>query len=137
VNERAQVIERDGKPEWAVIPYAEYQRLQALAEDAEDVRAFDQAVAALGDGEETVPGEVVRRLVTGENPLRVWREHRGLTQVELAKRAGVGQPYVALLEAGERKGSVARLRALARVLGLDMDDLVPHQKDPQDESPGV
>jgi DNA-binding XRE family transcriptional regulator len=128
VNERVQIIERDGKPEWAVIPYAEYERLQALAEEAEDVRAYDQAVRALGAGEETVPAEVVRRLVAGENPLRVWREHRGLTQVELAQRAGVGQPYIAMLEAGERKGSVARLRVLARVLGLDVDDLVPYQE---------
>lgn len=128
MNERVQIIERDGKPEWAVIPYAEYERLQALAEEAEDVRAYDQAVRALGAGEETVPAEVVRRLVAGENPLRVWREHRGLTQVELAQRAGVGQPYIAMLEAGERKGSVARLRVLARVLGLDVDDLVPYQE---------
>ena len=125
MNERVQIVERDGRPEWAVIPYADYERLLALAEDAGDLRAYDQAMHAITAGEETVPGEVVRRLVAGENRLRVWREHRGLTQVDLAQRAGVGQPYVAMLEAGDRKGSVARLRALARALDLDVDDLLP------------
>lgn len=59
----------------------------------------------------------------GENPVRAWREHRGLTQAQLAEPAGVGQSYVAMLEAGERKGSITRLRALARALGVELDDL--------------
>ena len=40
---KLQFIELDGKPEYAVIPYKEYKRLAALAEDTEDVRAFDKA----------------------------------------------------------------------------------------------
>ena len=120
---RVQVIERDGNPEWAVIPYAEYERLVALAEEVTDVRAYDEAIRRVERGEKVVPGEVVRRLVEGESPIRVWREHRGITQAQLAEQASVGQSYVAMLESGERKGSVARLRAIARVLGVALDDL--------------
>ncbi len=42
----AQIIEKDGVPEFAVLPYAEYQRLLAIAEDkmdAADVLAYREA----------------------------------------------------------------------------------------------
>jgi transcriptional regulator with XRE-family HTH domain len=74
-------------------------------------------------GEERIPARLARRLVEGEHPIRAWREHRGLTQAHLAERAGVGQSYVAMPEAGERKGAGTRLRAIARALGVELDDL--------------
>jgi hypothetical protein len=43
-----QVIEKGGKPEWAVIPYEEYERLLEAIEMAEDVRAYDEAKQAIG-----------------------------------------------------------------------------------------
>ena len=45
-----QVIEKRGKPEWAVIPYEDYLRLLADAEMLEDVRAFDEAKQRLAAG---------------------------------------------------------------------------------------
>ena len=75
-----QVIEKDGKPEWAVIPYEEYERLLQDAEMLQDIRAYDEAKKAIEEGEELVPSEVVYALLDGENPIRVWRQHRGLTQ---------------------------------------------------------
>jgi hypothetical protein len=38
-----QIIEKDGQPEWAIIPYAEYERLREDAEMLQDVRAYDEA----------------------------------------------------------------------------------------------
>jgi PHD/YefM family antitoxin component YafN of YafNO toxin-antitoxin module len=35
-----QVIEKNGKPEWAVLPYDEYERLVEEAEMLQDVRAY-------------------------------------------------------------------------------------------------
>ena len=120
-----QVIERDGKPEYAVVPYDEWQRLLELAEEAEDIRDAEQAMRELERGEdELVPGEIVGRLLDGEPPVRVWREHRGLTQAQLAERAGVTQGAVAQIESGKRRGSVDLLRKLAGALNLDLDDLV-------------
>ncbi|MGH8588676.1 MAG: helix-turn-helix transcriptional regulator [Gammaproteobacteria bacterium] len=52
----------------------------------------------------------------------VWREYRGLTQGQIAGAAGVRQSYIAILERGERQGSVTKLRAIARVLKVGVDD---------------
>ena len=59
-----QVIERDGKPEWAVIPYEEYERLVEEAEMLQDVRAYDEAKKAIADGEELIPSEVTYAVVS-------------------------------------------------------------------------
>jgi len=60
-----QVIERDGKPEWAVIPYEEYQRLVEEAEMLRDVRAYDEARQAIAEGEELIPSQVTYAIWTG------------------------------------------------------------------------
>lgn len=51
------------------------------------------------------------------------REHRhaaGLTQTELARRAGTSQPTVARLETGTSEPTVATLRRIASALGVDL-----------------
>ncbi len=118
-----QVIEKDGKPEWAVIPYEEYERLAAAAEMLEDVRAYDQAKQAIAEGEELIPSDVTYAILDGGNPVRVWREHRGLTQLQLAEGAGISVPYLSQIESGKRRGSTEVLAAIAKKLGLLLDDL--------------
>lgn len=122
-----QIIERDGEPEYAVVPIETYRRLLERAEEAADIRVFDEALAAVANGEdEVVPAEVVRRLLSGEEtPVRVWREYRGLTQAELAAMAGVGKSYLSQVERGGKSGSLRLMRRLASALGVDMEDLVP------------
>ena len=47
------------------------------------------------------------------------REERGLTQVQLAKKAKVAQGYVAMLENGDRKSPSLRvMKRLAKALGV-------------------
>ena len=77
----AQIIEREGKPEYAVVPYNEYLELLALAEDAQDAADASAAMKELAIGEdETVPGDIAERLITGkEHLVKIWREYRGLT----------------------------------------------------------
>lgn len=116
-----QVIEKEGKPEYAVIPYSEYERLLELAEELADQRAFDKS---LDQDEETLSHEMVRRLVEGENPIRAWRRHRGLTQGELAKRVGRSQSFIAMVEKGDRQPAVPVLARIAQALDVDLDDLV-------------
>ena len=118
---KVQIIEKNGKPEWAVIPYREYRRLSEAAEMAEDVRDFDEAVSR---DEETVPHAVVQRLVMGEQPVKVWREYRGLTQAALARAARITPAYLSQIETGVREGSVRVLTALARTLQVNVEDLV-------------
>jgi DNA-binding XRE family transcriptional regulator/PHD/YefM family antitoxin component YafN of YafNO toxin-antitoxin module len=119
-----QVIERDGKPEWAVIPYEEYQRLVEEAEMLQDVRAYDEARQAIAEGEELIPSKVTYAILDGGHPVRVWREYRGLTQQQLAEAAGISAPYLSQIEASKRKGSAEILAAIAKELGLSLDDVV-------------
>jgi DNA-binding XRE family transcriptional regulator len=119
-----QIIEKNGRPEWAVVPYEEYQRLVAEAEMLQDVRDYDEAKLAIANGEELIPSRVTYALLDGENPLRVWREYRGLTQQQVAEAAGISKPYLSQLESGQRKGTTEVLQAIAKVLNVDLDDLV-------------
>jgi hypothetical protein len=97
------------------------------AQDVEDIveDAAATAAYAVSRNQESVPASVVDRLIAGENPIRVWREHRGLTLSALAAKARVGKGYLSQLETRERRGTVATLRKLARLLSVDLDDLVP------------
>lgn len=117
-----QIIEREGEPEYAVIPFREFERLRALAQKAEELRAFDSAIA---DTSEALPHEVVARLVAGESPLRVLREHRRLTQAALAELVAIDKTYLSHMEAGRKSGSVAVLKRLAAALSVEVDDLLP------------
>lgn len=106
------------------MPSAEFERLVALLEDAEDVAAFDGAQRRLASGEEElVPASAVDRLLAGESAVRVWREHRGLAGKALAAQAGISAPYLAQIEAGQREPSLSVLKALAAALGVGLDDL--------------
>lgn len=120
-----QIIKKDGRPEWAVIPYEEYQRLREAADMLQNVRDYDEVKTALARGEEElIPSEVTYALLDGENPIRVWREYRGLTQQQVAKKAGISKPYLSQLESGQRKGTAEVLSAIARALNVSLDDLV-------------
>lgn len=125
MKENIQLIERDGKPEWAVLPYEEYLALLEQAEELEDIRDYDAAKAALKRGEdELIPGEVVHAILDGENPIKVWREYRGLTQQQLADKAGISKPYLSQIETGKRKGATDILSAIAKALDVSLDDVV-------------
>jgi DNA-binding XRE family transcriptional regulator len=76
-------------------------------------------------GQESVPGEMIDRLLAGDNPVKVWREHRGIGLNALADKAGIGRGYLSQIESGSRSGTVATLRKLAAVLAVDLDDLAP------------
>jgi DNA-binding XRE family transcriptional regulator len=76
-------------------------------------------------GVERAPAEIVRRLSAGESPVRVWREYRDLTLRALAAEAGISPSMLSEIENGEKDGSVRTLAALAGVLRVDVDDLLP------------
>ena len=74
--------------------------------------------------DELVPADVVRRILSGENPIRVWRSHRGMSTRDLATAAGLSAPYISEIETGKKEGSISVLRNIAKALGVDLDDLV-------------
>lgn len=120
---RVETITRKGK-EFAVIPV---QDLQKLIEDAEmlaDVKAYDAAKMRLEDGEdELIPLEITERRLSGEPALRIWREHRKLTQEQLAKKAKLSRALIAAIETKRRSGSVNTWKKLGAALDVSWDQL--------------
>ncbi len=125
MNAPVQVIERDGKPEWAVLPYDLYVQLAEEAEMLQDIRDFDSTKAAIAQGtEELIPGAIAFALLDGENPVKVWREYRCFTQQQLAEMVGISAPYLSQIETGKRSGTTEVLLAIAKALNVTLDDLV-------------
>lgn len=122
---KIQYIAREGHAECAVVPIDEWNRVVALAEDAEDLRAADEAVQELRAGnDETGPLEVVEQLLEGNNPIAVWRKYRGLTQQQLADGAGVTKSHISQIENGTKTGSLDCMRQIADRLEVGLDDLL-------------
>ncbi len=90
-------------------------------EDLEDKLALARAGKDISD---SLSGPLARRMIEGESPIRIWREHRGLTQTALAGEIGVGKSYLSQLESGAKTGSVEVWAAAAGALGVTIDDLV-------------
>jgi DNA-binding XRE family transcriptional regulator len=123
MKHEVQLIEKAGKPEWAVIPYKEYQELIKVYDYFDDESLFAQ-VLERNKGAETIPHDLVVKLVNGENPLRVWRQYRGKTMEELAKKIGITQSYLSQLESSKRQASQKILKRLATNLCVDIEELI-------------
>ncbi len=101
--------------------------LQKLMEDSEmlaDVKAYDAARARLDSGEdELIPLEITERRLRGEPALRIWREHRKLTQERLAKKAKVSRALIAAIETRRKAGSVGTRKRLGAALDVSWEML--------------
>jgi hypothetical protein len=105
---------------------SDYEALLRNAEDAADAARLREIEARVGAGEdEYVPVEVTRRLSAGEVPVRVWRQHRGLSARALAGRAGISAAYLSQIETGRKPGSFDAMAKFARALDVDLEDLEP------------
>ena len=95
------------------------------SEDALTARIVDATEAIIARGEDVaLPAAVWDAIEGGEHPVRAIREFRGLTQIDVAEKAGLGQGYIADIEAGKKTGSAASLKAIAAVLGVPLDVVV-------------
>lgn len=124
-----QIITTPSGEELVVLPRIEFERLAAAAgaalDNAEDIRTAESILGRIARGEEEVfPAEVVNAIIDGINPVKVLREYRGSTQKDLAAAAGINAMYLSQIERGERTGSMATLKALAKALRVDMDLLL-------------
>ena len=109
-----------------VLSKSDYEALLERAELAEDIAAVDSYRRKLAAGEEeAIPEEFADRLIDGENPVRVYRELRGLTARELADRTGISAAFLSEIENGKKDGGVSTLKKFALELGVMLDDLVP------------
>ena len=56
--------------------------------------------------------------------LRERREAVGISQEQLADRAGLHRTYISLIERGKRTASIEVVRKVSTALGLTMTDLI-------------
>jgi DNA-binding XRE family transcriptional regulator len=129
VKSNVQFIHTPDGGDLAVLPRADYDRLIALAADAQEDAAASRIVRnsarAIKEGREVVlPKAVADRLASGDSPVRVIRDWREMTQGELAVTVGISQNYLSEIETGRRKGPAELQKKFARALGVPMDLLI-------------
>lgn len=61
---------------------------------------------------------------TGTNLFRKWRDYRGLTQGQVAERAGLPKSTISKLENGTKQYTQGHLEALAHALDCEPSDLI-------------
>jgi DNA-binding XRE family transcriptional regulator len=100
-----------------ILTAAEYARLRQLADDAEDIADAHTIAARIAGGDGTMPAQVLASILDEDlSPVAAWRKYRGLSQADLAKRAGLSQVWISRIEAGEGHGTPATRRKLAKAL---------------------
>jgi DNA-binding XRE family transcriptional regulator len=120
-----QIIEKNGKPEWAVIPFSEYEKLLEALEDTEDIKDIETNLKAIQEGKEiTVPGEVTFAILDGTNPIRAWREFKQIKMNELAGKVGISSAYLSQIENGKRNPTIDTLKSIAKELEIDIEMLI-------------
>ena len=115
-----QLIIQDGVPLFAVLAYADYQSLQFALQEWQELKA--EKVAREKSHEE-FPLQVRAALARGEPAVQVFRQYRGISQTELAKRLKVSRQYISQIEKGERSGSAKILKNIAKALAVSLDEL--------------
>ena len=118
-----QIIKKDGRPQYVVLPIENYREIISLLDNTEDCSAIDRALIEDKAGE-TVPSETVNAILNGVPPLRAWRQCRGFTLDSLAERVGVSKGYLSQIENGRKPGTLGILRRISIVLSVTIDDLV-------------
>jgi DNA-binding XRE family transcriptional regulator len=121
-------FKKTSKGEVAILPRKDYEALIAKAaiadEDVGTARLVARARKQIDAGEPLIPMAVVNRIANGENPIRVIRNWKDITQLDLAHKTGIGQGYLSDIENGRRKGTTAAMKEIARVLEVPLDLLV-------------
>ena len=128
-SEPMHLKDASGQTQFVVLSAEEYALLTQTVEAARemmDVRIALKAnsVDRMG-GSDGIPATVAHRIAEGENPVRVWRESRGLKAVALARAAGISPAYLSEIETGKKDGTFRTMAAIARVLNVSLDDLAP------------
>jgi len=121
-------FQKTPRGEVAILPRKDYELLVARASEADEnagtARIVARARKEIADGGPLLPKDVVDRIANGENPVRVLREWRDVTQMYLSFKTNLSQGYISDIENGRRTGTAAALRLIANVLEVPLDMLV-------------
>lgn len=101
-----QIISRNGEPEYAVVPWDQYQAL---------LKAAGQQPTPVAC---TTPSTAIDQDLRPLSDLSGLREAKGLAIEALARTVGISPSYLGLIESGERQPDAAIRRSLAWELGV-------------------
>lgn len=69
-----------------------------------------------------------------QNRLKELRKQKGLTQIELANRAGISHQWIASIEQGVSRGTSDRVKkSIADALGVSIEEIFPEVKKMREE----
>lgn len=130
-----QIIESpQGDAAFAAVPIETYRVMVRDLQAYRDLKTGVSELQALEGGDAVLPADVAHRIADGDNPVRVWREHRGHKAVALARMAGISPAYLSEIETGKKEGTFRTMAALARHLDISLDDLAPMADDQDADS---
>jgi DNA-binding XRE family transcriptional regulator len=96
-----QIIEKNGKPEFAVLPY-------------------DQYLTLVSD-EPVFPHEVIGLEIKYNNLIKAWRTFLKMTQKELAKKTGITQAALSQMEKPGAKPHGTTIEKMAKAMNLSVE----------------
>ena len=104
-----QILEKEGKPLFVVVPYEEYVDL---------IKGHDNEI--------TIPHEVIRKnVVDGKSLVRAWREFKNLSQKEIARKMEISQSAYAQMERSDANLRRSTMEKIAQALGVEIGQLQP------------
>lgn len=116
---KIQTIYQGGMPAFVVLPFADFAR-----EHPKEAAIIKPLVPRIPEGD-YVPHEVVCLHIDQDMTyLRAWREYLGLTQAEVAEKAGISQAALSQMESGESKLRKVTREKLAAALGINPGQLL-------------
>ncbi|ELY3413888.1 helix-turn-helix transcriptional regulator [Cronobacter sakazakii] len=120
----AQVIhDKEGKPEYVVIPFELYLSLLTQLEDNETLLPLPFEMS--DENDVTVPHEVVGISVEQNVSLQAaWRIWRGLSQQDVAEKLGISQSAVSQLESPDSRPQKRTREKLAALYDCQPEQLI-------------
>jgi DNA-binding XRE family transcriptional regulator len=101
------ILSTNGQPSHVLVPIEEFDALMK---------------GSVVDGHTFVPLDVGEAVLEGDAPLKAWRNHKRLTQEEMAARMGVTRSSYAQMEKSERPQK-STLEKAAAALGVALAQL--------------
>ena len=120
-----QIITTESSEELVILSRRAYDALLARLgdEEAEDRMTRNIVVEArrrCAEGDDAVlPAWLAEAVARGVSPIEAARIKTGLTQMQLAEKAGIDQVYLSELEQGRKRASDDVLTRIAQATGLD------------------
>lgn len=105
-----ELVHIDGKP-YVLVPMHDYRRLVNGSGVPQD--------------HGNLPDHILDQLTAGQtHPVKLLRQYRGMTQVDLATASGLSRPYLTEIETRKKNGSIAAMQVLAAALNVPVGILL-------------